>query len=63
MSSSDSLEFVELALLSVALVGVAISAWLLVESINEADFATAWMAAGLFLMNCLLATWFFWEML
>ena len=63
MSYSDSAEFVELALLLVALVGVAVSAWLLVESINDADFATAWMAAGLFLMNCLLAAWFFWGML
>lgn len=57
------LEVEELVLLGLSIVSVAVSAWLLRESIDEADFATAWMAAGLFFLNCLLSAWFFWILL
>jgi hypothetical protein len=42
---------------------VAISAAVVVTSINEGDSGSAWVWAAVFLLASLEATWFFWRML
>jgi hypothetical protein len=58
MSYSDYLVFVELVLLFASMTAIAVSGWLLRESITNADFFTAWIAAVVFMMNSVIFAWF-----
>jgi hypothetical protein len=58
MSYSDYLVFVELVLLFASMTAIAVSGWLLRESITNADFFTAWIAAVIFMMNSVIFAWF-----
>jgi hypothetical protein len=43
-----------------ALGGVTVAcAWVLVDSVRDGDAFTAWLAAAVFLLICLLDVWFF----
>jgi predicted permease len=47
----------------VATMGIAaISAWVIVASINEGDAGSAWVWAALFVMTFLMAAWCFWRL-
>ena len=54
----DYLDFVEVVLLLAAMMAVAVSGWLLRESVTNSDFSTAWIAAALFGMNSVIFAWF-----
>jgi hypothetical protein len=57
------LEVVRVGVLAAMLGIVAISAAVVVTSINEGDSGSAWVWAAVFLLASFEATWFFWRML
>jgi hypothetical protein len=55
------LEAVRVGMLTAMLGIVAISAAVVVTSINEGDSASAWVWAAVFLLASIIATWLFWR--
>ena len=55
--------FVPLALLAGSVLIAAISAWTLIESVNDWDAGSAWMWGAVFLLSSLVAALWFWRLM